>query len=180
MSILSYNGGAVVSSKKRNTRQARERSGLKLMSPKVAMTGDECVAVCSDLRYGRELQTIATDFPKVQSDNQKKSQKLYFCSPGVWDEPLPVGGPAWPCHRHPDGDFLTKAFADLITLHLTISKYKLLFQVKQKIEFRMNMYELKESRQMKPKTFANMVCCSKHLTVPLILNTFQPVFSSHH
>ena len=30
-------------------------------------------------------------------------------------------------------------------------------QVKQKIEFRMNMYELKESRQMKPKTFANMV-----------------------
>ena len=35
-----------------------------------------------------------------------------------------------------------------------------LSQVKQKIEFRMNMYELKESRQMKPKTFANMVCCS--------------------
>ena len=32
---------------------------------KVAMTGEECVAVCSDLRYGRELQTIATDFPKV-------------------------------------------------------------------------------------------------------------------
>ena len=42
------------------------------MSPKVAMTGDECVAVCSVLRYGRELQTIATDFPKVQSDKQKK------------------------------------------------------------------------------------------------------------
>ena len=33
-------------------------------------------------------------------------------------------------------------------------------QVKQKIEFRMNMYELKESRQMKPKTFANMVVFS--------------------
>ena len=38
--------------------------------------------------------------------------------------------------------------------------------MKQKIEFRMNMYELKESRQMKPKTFANMVCCLK---LPLIL-----------
>ena len=35
-------------------------------------------------------------------------------------------------------------------------------QVKQKIEFRMNMYELKESRQMKPKTFANMVGCLSH------------------
>lgn len=29
------------------------------------MTGDQCVAVCSDLRYGRELQTISTDFTKV-------------------------------------------------------------------------------------------------------------------
>ena len=147
--------------------EKKEKDGAQdWMSPKVAMTGDECVAVCSDLRYGRELQTIATDFPKVQSDKQKKSQKLYFCSTGVWDEPLPVGGPAWPCHRHPDGDFLTQAFSDLITLHLMTSQYKLLFQVKQKIEFRMNMYELKESRQMKPKTFANMVCCLK---LPLIL-----------
>merc|ERR1711994_723954 len=91
MSILSYNGGAVV-----------------------AMTGDECVAVCSDLRYGRELQTIATDFPKV-----------FEMNPYLW-----VGLPG--------------LATDIQT-------------VKQKIEFRMNMYELKESRQMKPKTFANMV-----------------------
>merc|ERR1719508_682820 len=42
MSIMSYNGGAVL-----------------------AMSGDQCVAVCSDLRFGRELQTISTDFPKV-------------------------------------------------------------------------------------------------------------------
>ena len=46
--------------------------GQKLMSPKVAMTGDECVAVCSDLRYGRELQTIATDFPKVHTNRVSK------------------------------------------------------------------------------------------------------------
>ena len=44
MSIMSYNGGAVL-----------------------AMSGDHCVAICSDLRFGRELQTIATDFPKVNS-----------------------------------------------------------------------------------------------------------------
>ena len=42
MSILGYNGGAVL-----------------------AMTGDQCVAVASDLRFGRELQTISTDFTKV-------------------------------------------------------------------------------------------------------------------
>ena len=42
MSIMSYNGGAVL-----------------------AMSGDHCVAICSDLRFGRELQTISTDFTKV-------------------------------------------------------------------------------------------------------------------
>ena len=42
MSILSYNGGAVV-----------------------AMKGKDCVALASDLRYGVELRTITTDFPKV-------------------------------------------------------------------------------------------------------------------
>ena len=42
MSILSYNGGAVV-----------------------AMKGKNCVALASDLRYGVELRTITTDFPKV-------------------------------------------------------------------------------------------------------------------
>ena len=42
MSILSYNGGAVV-----------------------AMKGKNCVALASDLRYGVELRTVTTDFPKV-------------------------------------------------------------------------------------------------------------------
>ena len=42
MSILSYNGGAVL-----------------------AMPGKDCVAIASDLRFGRELQTISTDFSKV-------------------------------------------------------------------------------------------------------------------
>ena len=52
MSILSYNGGAVL-----------------------AMSGDNCVAIASDLRFGRELQTISTDFTKVNSKN--KSLNIY-------------------------------------------------------------------------------------------------------
>ena len=166
MSILSYNGGAVVSNMKRNTQKQRERWGPRL---NVSKGGDDWRQMCSSLlRYSIWSGTANHRYRLSQGTIglAKRSQKLYFCSPGVWDEPLPVGGPAWPCHRHPDGDFLTQPFADLITLHLTISQYKLLFQVKQKIEFRMNMYELKESRQMKPKTFANMVCCLK---LPLIL-----------
>eukprot|EP01088_Endostelium_zonatum_P010107 TRINITY_DN23458_c0_g1_i1.p1 TRINITY_DN23458_c0_g1~~TRINITY_DN23458_c0_g1_i1.p1 ORF type:complete len:206 (+),score=37.08 TRINITY_DN23458_c0_g1_i1:72-689(+) len=42
MSILQYNGGAVV-----------------------VMTGKKCVAIASDLRFGVQQQTLTTDFPKV-------------------------------------------------------------------------------------------------------------------
>jgi len=42
MSIFEYNGSAVI-----------------------AMAGDGCVAIASDLRFGVQLQTIATDCPKV-------------------------------------------------------------------------------------------------------------------
>jgi len=91
MSILSYNGGAVV-----------------------AMTGDKCVAIASDLRYGRELQTISTDFSKVF----EMTPHLFVGLPGFASDTQTV---------------------------------------KQKLDFRKNMYELKEGRQMKPKTFANML-----------------------
>lgn len=42
MSILQYNGGAVI-----------------------AMAGKNCVAICGDLRLGAQAQTIAMDFEKV-------------------------------------------------------------------------------------------------------------------
>jgi 20S proteasome subunit beta 3 len=41
-SIFSYNGGACL-----------------------AMTGDGCFAIATDLRYGQELKTVTTDFPKA-------------------------------------------------------------------------------------------------------------------
>jgi 20S proteasome subunit beta 3 len=69
MSIFEYNGAAVV-----------------------AMAGKECVAIGSDLRFGVQLQTMATDVPKVypihpklylglaglQSDSTTLLQKLVF------------------------------------------------------------------------------------------------------
>nr|XP_032514800.1 proteasome subunit beta type-3 [Danaus plexippus plexippus] len=42
MSILAYNGGAVV-----------------------AMKGQDCVAIATDKRYGIQAQTVSTNFPKV-------------------------------------------------------------------------------------------------------------------
>ena len=76
------------------------------------MTGDECVAVCSDLRYGRELQTIATDFPKVNNNNDDEwnVHKYITGLPGLRDEPLPLGGSAWPRNRHSDGEAVEQLF----------------------------------------------------------------------
>eukprot|EP01036_Dinobryon_divergens_P033417 gene33416-43197_t len=48
MSILEYNGGAVI-----------------------AMAGKNCVGICSDLRLGAQFQTVSTDFKKVFKVNDK-------------------------------------------------------------------------------------------------------------
>ena len=78
------------------------------------MKGANCVAIASDLRFGKELQTVTTDF-----------SKCFEMSPHLW---LGLSG-------------LT---TDVQT-------------VQQKMEFRKNMYELSESRTMKPVTFANVL-----------------------
>lgn len=36
-----------------------------LLPPAVAMAGKECVAIGSDLRFGVQLQTLATDYKKI-------------------------------------------------------------------------------------------------------------------
>ena len=77
----------------------------------MAMKGNNCVAIASDLRFGKELQTVTCDF-----------SKCFEMSPHMW-----LG--------------LTGLGTDVQTVH-------------QKMEFRKNMYELSESRNMTPKTFS--------------------------
>ncbi|XP_038222031.1 proteasome subunit beta type-3 [Zerene cesonia] len=56
MSILAYNGGAVV-----------------------AMKGQDCVAIATDKRYGIQAQTVSTNFPKVF----QMGPTLYVGLPGL-------------------------------------------------------------------------------------------------
>lgn len=63
MSILSYNGGAVV-----------------------AMKGKECVAIASDLRFGAQLQTIGLDFDKIF----QAGPKLFVGLPGLATDTITV------------------------------------------------------------------------------------------
>eukprot|EP00954_Amorphochlora_amoebiformis_P004132 321541-Amorphochlora_amoeboformis.AAC.1 len=80
----------------------------------VAMVGKDCVAIASDMRYGIQQQTIATNMHKVF----KMGDKLF------------VG--------------LSGLITDMQTL-------------KQKFDFRLKMYALRENRPMRPKVFSNLV-----------------------
>jgi len=91
MSIFQYNGGSVL-----------------------AMAGKGCVCIASDNRYGQQLHTISTDFPKIF----KITNKIYLGLSGL--------------------------ATDIQT-------------VLAKIRFRMNLYELREGREMSPKVFKTVV-----------------------
>merc|ERR1712004_645754 len=80
----------------------------------VAMTGHECVAIASDLRFGMDLKTIGVEFEKVFQMGDNLFMGL--------------------------GGFIT----DIQT-------------VKEKVLFRKNLYEQRESRKMTPKVFENML-----------------------
>lgn len=91
MSIFEYNGSAII-----------------------AMAGKNCVAIASDLRFGVQFQTLATDNKKVYKIHE-------HCFIGL-------GG----------------LQSDTQTLH-------------QLLVFKHNMYKLREERNIKPATFAELV-----------------------
>jgi len=91
MSILEYNGGAII-----------------------AMAGKNCVGIASDNRLGIQLQTVAMDFKKVF----KMSDKIFVGLAGL--------------------------ATDVQTLD-------------QLLRFRKDLYELREDREMSPKTFSNLL-----------------------
>lgn len=91
MSILEYNGAAIL-----------------------AMTGKDCVGICSDSRLGNQAQTVATDFEKIF----KMGDKLMVGLPGL--------------------------ATDVITM-------------KELLTFRLNLYRLREEREIKPETFSALL-----------------------
>lgn len=91
MSILEYNGAAIL-----------------------AMTGKDCVGICSDSRLGNQAQTVATDFEKIF----KMGDQLMVGLPGL--------------------------ATDVITL-------------KELLTFRLNLYRLREEREIKPETFSALL-----------------------
>ena len=92
LQALEYNGGAVL-----------------------AMTGKQCVAIASDLRYGQQHTTVGFNFDKC-----------------------------FKMHDH-----LYVGMSGLATDIMTVSK---------DLTFKLNMYRMREEREIKPTSFCNMVC----------------------
>ncbi|OON17694.1 peptidase, T1 family, partial [Opisthorchis viverrini] len=82
------------------------------------MAGENCVAIASDLRFGVQLQTISTDFPKV----------------------------------HQLGPRLFVGFAGLMTDNETVYACE-----QSRLQFRKNVYELRENKSIRPKTLATIL-----------------------
>eukprot|EP00600_Ochromonadales_sp_CCMP1393_P006164 CAMPEP_0174955970 /NCGR_PEP_ID=MMETSP0004_2-20121128/1273_1 /TAXON_ID=420556 /ORGANISM="Ochromonas sp., Strain CCMP1393" /LENGTH=191 /DNA_ID=CAMNT_0016203949 /DNA_START=166 /DNA_END=741 /DNA_ORIENTATION=+ len=78
------------------------------------MAGDNCVAICSDLRLGAQAQTIALDFEKVFP----VTDKLYIGLTGLATDVLSVN---------------------------------------QLLNFRCNLYKLRENREIKAEAFSAML-----------------------
>eukprot|EP01126_Amoeba_proteus_P045499 TRINITY_DN5099_c0_g1_i1.p1 TRINITY_DN5099_c0_g1~~TRINITY_DN5099_c0_g1_i1.p1 ORF type:complete len:205 (+),score=34.36 TRINITY_DN5099_c0_g1_i1:95-709(+) len=91
MSILEHNGSSVI-----------------------AMTGKNCVAIASDLRFGISAQTLAFDFTKVF----QLTPRTFVGLPGL--------------------------LTDCQTMH-------------ERLKYRVNMYRLREEREMTPKVLTKMV-----------------------
>lgn len=97
----------------------------------VAMIGKDCVAIASDLRLGNQQVGIAANFDKVFPINDK----LYCGLPGL--------------------------ATDVYTLWALSNNqwsYKyLIWNRREHLRFRVNMYRMKEEREITPKTFTHLL-----------------------
>jgi len=80
----------------------------------IAMAGNNCVGICSDLRLGAQAQTVSMDFEKVFPI----TEKLYIGLTGLASDVLSVN---------------------------------------QLLNFKCNLYKLRENREIKPEAFSAML-----------------------
>lgn len=133
-SIMNYNGGAVM-----------------------AMRGKNCVAIAADRRYGIQAQMVTTDFQKVFP----MGDRLYIGLAGLATDVQTVWVSLTLIINFPHNKkvFVTER-SKILQMYVrwmmeTCSLY-IVFRA-QRLKFRLNLYELKEGRQIKPKTFMSMV-----------------------
>jgi 20S proteasome subunit beta 3 len=106
------------------------------------MTGKDCVAIASDLRYGVQQLTLASNKPKVCC--------LSFAL-------FPIGHLS-ACPRRRRSPAGAQVFRVNERIFIGLSGLATDIQtVYEKLKFRVNLYQLREERDIEPKPFASMV-----------------------
>mgnify|MGYP000065895247 CR=1 FL=1 len=105
----------------------------------LGMAGKECVCIASDNRYGQNLHTISTDFPKIF----KITNRIFLGLSG-----LATDIQVW----------IFEIFNTKKTLYSKIIfENPVIKTVLNRIKYRLSMYELKEGREMSPECFKTVV-----------------------
>ena len=112
----------------------------------VAMVGKDCVAIASDLRLGVQAQTVSMDFQKIF----QMGPRLMVGLPGLATDVQTVYVP---------GHVRRKA-GSLCPFALILSLGGVFFFRpcrSQRLKFKINLYTMKEERDIEPRTFMNMI-----------------------
>lgn len=171
-SILEYNGAAIL-----------------------AMTGKNCVGICSDSRLGNQAQTVATDFEKifkmgdklmVRQDRPRREQaagrrgvRVLACQRSLWSTPRPRPTRARRLSRSfPTAIELQRAQPNRLLLLILLVAFVSfaapphcacfrqvglpglatdVITMKELLTFRLNLYRLREEREIKPETFSALM-----------------------
>lgn len=113
----------------------------------VAMVGKNCFAIASDRRLGVQLQTIATDFQRIS----KIHDRLFLGLSGLATDAQTLYSLFFTL------TFPLSAFYCLKIIICFVVIFFFNFSRYQRLVFRHKLYQLREERDMKPETFANLV-----------------------
>lgn len=124
----------------------------------IAMTGKNCVAICSDTRFGVQQVTVGTDFQRIF----QMHDKLFMGLPGLGTDVLTL---------YDDCALITKGILRNLCIHaVSVVRERswillchshvpriILDCSEQNVRFQLKMYQLREERAIKPAVFANLV-----------------------
>lgn len=112
----------------------------------IAMVGKDCVAIASDLRLGNQALGVSSNFQKVRRSIPLPSVLTLLADISHNRPHLP-----WFARVSNRCDNFASLYYFLARAGLT------LYLRKERFRFRVNMYTIKEEREIEPETFAHLV-----------------------
>lgn len=102
----------------------------------VAMVGKNCVAIAADKRLGQQFMTVSTEFQKIFQG----TEKTFIGLPGLATDVLTL--------------YVKQHCSFYCGIQTLTDDFKLRAE---RFRFKINMYKMREERDIEPKTLAHMV-----------------------